>query len=116
MVINELSGEKIDIIEWSDNLVKFIGNALSPAKVRDVKIIDETRHHALVEVSDDQFSLAIGKRGQNVRLAAKLTGWKIDVRSPKESLSTEAVQEEKKDELPGEAEQAEDDKPDEPKA
>ncbi len=90
MVINELSGEKIDIIEWSDNPVKFITNALSPAKVINVKILDLVRRHALAEVSDDQFSLAIGKRGQNVRLAAKLTGWKIDVRSPKETISVEA--------------------------
>ena len=95
MVINELSGEKIDIIEWSDNPVKFITNALSPAKVLNVKILDAVRRHALTEVSDDQFSLAIGKRGQNVRLAAKLTGWKIDVRSPKESISVEADGEEK---------------------
>lgn len=91
MVINELSGEKIDIIEWSDSSVKFISNALSPAKVLDVKILDEVRHHALAEVNEDQFSLAIGKKGQNVRLAAKLTGWKIDVRSPKETLSVEPV-------------------------
>jgi len=88
-VINELGGEKIDIIEWSDNPEKFIANALSPAKIIDVKILDEQRHHALVEVADDQFSLAIGKRGQNVRLAAKLTGWKIDVRSPQSKMSAE---------------------------
>lgn len=89
MVINELSGEKIDIIEWSDNSTRFISNALSPAKVIDVKIVDAVRRHALAEVNEDQFSLAIGKKGQNVRLAAKLTGWKIDVRSPKETLSAE---------------------------
>ena len=93
-VINELSGEKIDIILWSDKAKDFIANSFSPAKVLDVKILDETRRHALVEVSDDQFSLAIGKKGQNVRLAAKLTGWKIDVRSPKENISfKEAVPE-----------------------
>src|SRR3989338_6868392 len=80
-VINELSGEKTDIILWSDKAKDFIANSLSPAKVLDVKIMDEKRKHSLVEVSDDQFSLAIGKRGQNVRLAAKLTAWKIDVRS-----------------------------------
>lgn len=85
-VINELSGEKIDIITWSDRVTEFIANSFSPAKVLDVKVLDEDRKHALVEVSDDQFSLAIGKRGQNVRLAAKLTGWKIDVRSPKEKI------------------------------
>ena len=83
-VINELSGEKIDIILWSEKVAEFIANSFSPAKVFSVKILNEDKRHALVEVSDDQFSLAIGKRGQNVRLAAKLTGWKIDVRSPKE--------------------------------
>lgn len=88
-VINELSGEKIDIIQWDDRPKQFISNALSPAKVLDVKLIDEDHKTALVEVSDDQFSLAIGKRGQNVRLAAKLTGWKIDVRSPKEQVSVD---------------------------
>lgn len=93
-VINELSGEKIDIILWSEKPKDFITNALSPAKVLDVKIVDEKRKHALVEVSDDQFSLAIGKKGQNVRLAAKLTGWKIDVRSPKENLEFKQVVEE----------------------
>src|SRR3989344_1891380 len=91
-VINELSGEKIDIILWSDKAKDFISNSFSPAKVLEVKIIDESRRHALVEVSDDQFSLAIGKRGQNVRLAAKLTGWKIDVRSPREDLSHKEIE------------------------
>ena len=91
-VINELNGEKIDIIEWNENTVKFISNALSPAKILDVKILDENSHHALAEVADDQFSLAIGKKGQNVRLAAKLTGWRIDVRSPKEKMSTEVTE------------------------
>lgn len=100
-VINELSGEKIDIILWSEKPKDFISNALSPAKILNVQILDEKRKYALVEVSDDQFSLAIGKRGQNVRLAAKLTGWKIDVRSPKENLEFKQVIEEteaKKDE------------------
>jgi N utilization substance protein A len=85
-VINEISGEKIDIILWSDKPTDFIANCFSPAKVLQVKIVDEERKHALVEVSEDQFSLAIGKKGQNVRLAAKLSGWKIDVRSPKEAV------------------------------
>ena len=101
-VINELAGEKIDIIEWNDKEITFIANSFSPAKVLDVKIIDDQRKHALVEVSDDQFSLAIGKKGQNVRLAAKLTGWKIDVRSPKEEIKAEEAEtetdENKKDE------------------
>lgn len=87
-VINELSGEKIDIILWDEKPKGFIANALSPAKILDVKTVDDEKKIALVEVSDDQFSLAIGKRGQNVRLAAKLTGWRIDVRSPKEKLSS----------------------------
>ncbi|MDP2926744.1 MAG: transcription termination factor NusA [bacterium] len=81
-VINELGGEKIDIINWSDNPQDFIANALSPAKVLEVKI--EEKNTALAIVPGDQLSLAIGKDGQNVRLAAKLTGWKIDVRSPVE--------------------------------
>ena len=75
---------------------KFFGvdffSMASIVKVLDVVIIDESRRHALVEVSDDQFSLAIGKKGQNVRLAAKLTGWKIDVRSPKGDLSHKEVE------------------------
>ncbi len=77
-VIDELGGEKIDIIEWNDDVAKFISNALSPAKVLGVKI-NETKKEARVSVPADQLSLAIGKQGQNVRLAAKLTGWKIDV-------------------------------------
>lgn len=91
-VINELGGEKIDIIEWNEDAAKFISNAMSPAKIIDLKILDEQRHHALAEVADDQFSLAIGKRGQNVRLAAKLTGWKIDVRAPQAKLTAEEAE------------------------
>jgi len=91
-VINELGGEKIDIILWSDKAKEFIASSFSPAKVLDVIIVDEKDRHALVEVSDDQFSLAIGKRGQNVRLAAKLTGWKIDVRSPKEKVTLDELE------------------------
>ena len=90
-VINEISGEKIDIILWSEKPTDFIANSFSPAKVLQVKIVDEERKHALVEVSEDQFSLAIGKKGQNVRLAAKLSGWKIDVRSPKEAVVFDEV-------------------------
>jgi N utilization substance protein A len=78
-VTNELGNEKIDIIEWSDDPEKYIGNALSPAKVKLVEVLE--RRAARVLVAEDQLSLAIGKGGQNVRLAAKLTGWKIDVRS-----------------------------------
>ncbi len=77
-VIGELGGEKIDIIEWSDDEVKFIMNALSPAKVLSLKL-DRDNRLATVEVKEDQVSLAIGKAGQNVRLAARLTGWRIDI-------------------------------------
>jgi N utilization substance protein A len=91
-VINELGGEKVDIILWSDKAKEFIASSFSPAKVLDVIIVDDKAKHALVEVSDDQFSLAIGKRGQNVRLAAKLTGWKIDVRSPKEKVTLDELE------------------------
>ena len=78
-VTNELGGEKIDVIEWDDEPHKYIANALSPAKVLEVKIMPKNKAQAVIP--DDQLSLAIGKDGQNVRLAAKLTGWKIDVRS-----------------------------------
>lgn len=78
-VTNELGDEKIDIIEWSDDSEKFVGNSLSPAKVTGVEIFP--RREARVYVPEDQLSLAIGRGGQNVRLAARLTGWKIDVRS-----------------------------------
>lgn len=81
-VMSELGGEKIDIIEWSADPKKFIEDALSPAKIVNVSINEEEKK-ATVEVSDDQQSLAIGKGGQNVRLAAKLTGWKIDIQSMK---------------------------------
>ncbi|MCX6790780.1 MAG: transcription termination factor NusA [Candidatus Gribaldobacteria bacterium] len=78
-VINELGGEKIDVILWDEKPEKFLANALSPAKVLEVRVLP--RNRAQVIIPDDQLSLAIGKEGQNVRLAAKLTGWKIDVRS-----------------------------------
>lgn len=74
----ELGGENIDIIVWDEDPAKYITNALSPAKIREVKLDTESKE-ALVEVEEDQLSLAIGKAGQNVRLAAKLTGWKIDI-------------------------------------
>ncbi|MDO8572846.1 MAG: transcription termination factor NusA [bacterium] len=78
-VMSELGGEKIDIIEWSGEQKKFIEDALSPAKVMSVDL-NEAEHLASVKVSEDQLSLAIGKGGQNVRLAAKLSGWKIDIK------------------------------------
>ena len=92
-VINELGGEKIDIIEWSEDNQKYVANSLSPAKVIEVKILPKNK--ALAVVPEDQLSLAIGRDGQNVRLAAKLTGWKIDVRSPEQA---EAREEEMKEE------------------
>jgi len=79
-IINELGGEKIDIIPWSEDVKSFIMNALSPAKISDIEL-DEDEKTAKVSVEEEQFSLAIGKGGQNVRLAAKLTGWKIDIKS-----------------------------------
>jgi len=79
-VMSELGGEKIDIIEWSEEPAHFVEDALSPAKVVDV-LIEEAEHRAVVEVAEDQQSLAIGRGGQNVRLAAKLTGWRIDIHS-----------------------------------
>ena len=79
-VINELGGEKIDIVEWSEDPEEYIANALSPAKVLQVEVEDKNK--AIAIVAEDQLSLAIGRDGQNVRLAAKLTGWKIDVRTP----------------------------------
>lgn len=89
-VIQELGGEKIDIIKYSQTPEEYIANALSPAKVLEVKILPKNK--ALAVVPEDQLSLAIGKEGQNVRLAAKLTGWKIDVRAP--GQETEAALEE----------------------
>ena len=83
--MSELGGEKIDIIEWSPDSAEFIEDALSPAQVVEIEIVnepnDETgeRGHAIAKVTNDQQSLAIGRGGQNVRLAAKLTGWKIDI-------------------------------------
>lgn len=79
-IVDELKGEKIDIVEWSDDPVVYVSNALSPSKVVDV-IVDEEEKATTVIVPDYQLSLAIGKRGQNARLAAKLTGWKIDIKS-----------------------------------
>lgn len=79
-VVDELNGEKIDIVHWSEDPVIYVSNALSPSKVIDV-IVDEENNSTIVIVPDYQLSLAIGKRGQNARLAAKLTGWKIDIKS-----------------------------------
>jgi N utilization substance protein A len=95
-VINELGGEKIDIIKYSEDPEEYIANALSPAKVSEIKILPKNK--ALVIIPEDQLSLAIGRDGQNVRLAAKLTGWKIDVRSP-EGGEEEQVKEKKPKEI-----------------
>ena len=95
-VMSELGGEKIDVIEWSEDLSQFIEDSLSPATVMNVEMIEEEKR-AVVDVSPDQQSLAIGKGGQNVRLAAKLTGWKIDIKSAKGENSTEEADPEPKD-------------------
>jgi N utilization substance protein A len=80
-VMSELHGEKIDIIDWSDEPAQFVGNALSPAKALRVEVVDLANRAARVTVPDFQLSLAIGREGQNARLAARLTGWRIDIRS-----------------------------------
>ena len=79
-VMNELSGEKIDIIDWSEDPAEFVAQALSPARVSSVTIVDLMAKKACAIVPDYQLSLAIGRDGQNARLAAKLTGWRIDIR------------------------------------
>lgn len=90
-IVNELKNEKIDIIKWSKFPDELISNALSPAKVIDVTIVDEENKAARVVVDDSQLSLAIGKEGQNVRLAAKLTGWKIDIKSKSQAEKEEIL-------------------------
>jgi transcription termination/antitermination protein NusA len=89
MVVSELRGEKIDIIPWNTEPARFVAKALSPARVREVYIDDETRE-ATVVVPDDQLALAIGKDGLNARLAARLTGWKVDIQSDSEFAQAEA--------------------------
>ncbi|MCQ2789714.1 MAG: transcription termination factor NusA [bacterium] len=93
-IVGELKNEKIDIVRYSENSVEYIVNALSPARIISVDILadDETAHEALVVVPDDQLSLAIGREGQNVRLAHKLTGWKIDIKSQSQMESAEQAQ------------------------
>lgn len=102
-VVDELNGEKIDIVKWSEDPVVYVSNALSPSKVIEV-LVDEEEKATTVIVPDHQLSLAIGKRGQNARLAAKLTGWKIDIKSESEAkeagiISGEALVELEEDEL-----------------
>jgi N utilization substance protein A len=83
-VVNELRGEKIDVIRWSPDPGQYIANSLSPARVEMERLVDPEGHHAHVLVPHDQLSLAIGREGQNVRLAARLTGWKIDIKNAAE--------------------------------
>jgi len=105
-VTSELGGEKIDIIEWNDDVKAFIEEALSPARALSVEI-DEEEHKATVTVAEDQQSLAIGRGGQNVRLAAKLTGWRIDIKSVGGTKEVEATPEgEVTEEAPAEAPEA----------
>jgi N utilization substance protein A len=89
MVVSELRGEKIDIIPWNPEPARFVAKALSPARVREVYLDDEARE-ATVVTPDDQLALAIGKEGMNARLAARLTGWKIDIQSDTEFAQAEA--------------------------
>ncbi|MBQ6473888.1 MAG: transcription termination/antitermination protein NusA [Victivallales bacterium] len=93
-IVRELSGEKVDIIEWSDNIATYVSNALKPAKLQSISV-DEASHTVKVLVSEDQLSLAIGKKGQNARLATWLTGWKVDIEktatpeTPEESFAAQ---------------------------
>ena len=86
-VMEELAGEKIDIVDFSEDPAEFISSALSPARVLQVDIVDLDARAARVVVPDYQLSLAIGKDGQNARLAARLTGWRIDIRSDAQALA-----------------------------
>jgi N utilization substance protein A len=90
MVVSELRGEKIDIIPWNPEPARFVAKALSPARVREVFVDDETKE-ATVIVPDDQLALAIGKEGLNARLAARLTGWRVDIQSDSEFAQAEAA-------------------------
>ncbi len=88
MVVSELRGERIDIVPYNDEPARFVAKALSPARVREVLVDDEGRSATII-VPDDQLSLAIGKEGQNARLASKLTGWRIDIKSQSEMADNE---------------------------
>jgi len=88
MVVSELRGERIDIIPYHDDPARFVAKALSPARVREV-IVDDEERSATIVVPDDQLSLAIGKEGQNARLASKLTGWRIDIKSQQQMAEAE---------------------------
>jgi N utilization substance protein A len=93
LVVNELRGEKIDVVQWFDDIDKFVANALAPAKVKEVHV-DRTTGTAQVIVPDYQLSLAIGKEGQNARLAAKLTGCRIDIKSETQAIEEDRVRKE----------------------
>src|ERR1700709_569398 len=100
MVVSELRGEKIDIIPYNDEPARFVAKALSPARVREVLVDDESKQ-ATVIVPDDQLSLAIGREGQNARLAARLTGWRIDIKSESDFAATSTASEEYEEEAGG---------------
>lgn len=100
MIVSELRGEKVDIVEWKEDPAEFVANAISPAKVKEV-IVDTENLTAEVIVPDNQLSLAIGKEGQNARLAAKLTGWRIDILSETQAVEAAAIRAER--ELAGES-------------
>ena len=108
-IVSELKNEKIDIVRYSEDPVEYIVNALSPARIISVDILadDENAHEALVVVPDDQLSLAIGREGQNVRLAHKLTGWKIDIKSVSQMEKAEAANFQNYEESPEEVEEEE---------
>jgi N utilization substance protein A len=101
-IVNELNGEKIDVVQWSPDPKEFIANALSPAQVVEVHL-DEVERAAMVVVPDKQLSLAIGREGQNVRLAAKLTGWRIDIKSATALLEEEREEAEAREAAEAEA-------------
>ena len=100
MVVSELRGEKIDIIPYNEEPARFVAKALSPARVREVLVDDDTKE-ATVIVPDDQLSLAIGREGQNARLAAKLTGWKVDIKSQTEFVEADDIEYEQEEQADG---------------
>ncbi|OZU90283.1 transcription termination/antitermination protein NusA [Virgibacillus indicus] len=101
-VVNELKGEKIDVVEWSEDPIVYVSNALSPSKVVEVLVNEEDKATTVI-VPDYQLSLAIGKRGQNARLAAKLTGWKIDIKSETEAREQGLLTKEEPEDLDSES-------------
>ena len=104
MIVNELGGEKIDVINWSEDPKEFIAAALSPSKVQAVAI-NEAEQSAKIVVPDHQLSLAIGKEGQNARLSAKLTGWRIDIKSETQASETNFLAEDPVEETEDAAEE-----------